>query len=138
MWKSLGVALFALALAAPAPAVGGPIGVSQSDLPSYTHQFTITNNSTHTIRYTVWWTNSTTYHDTLAPGQGMTYSIGPDSNGKFARPHVSFRAVVGGKTDTVYDLHGNLVTDGQTGTDGSPKPYDFEDTGPNTIDFFEL
>jgi hypothetical protein len=129
----LALAVATLALPTPAAHAGPRVGSSQSDQSSNKRAFSITNNSSCTITYTIWWTNSTnTAQATLAPGRGATCSYGPDSNGDFQKPHISFRAEVGGKTDTVYDLDDSAVTDGQKG-----KLYEFKDTGRNTIDLFK-
>jgi hypothetical protein len=142
MRKCIGFVVLALAvatLALPTPtAYAGPnVGSSQSDAPSSTHQFTITNKSNKTITYKVWWENTNnSYEDTLAPGKSYWYSIGPNSDGSYARPFITYCPTVGDSTETTVLLHGNPVTDGQTGTFGSPNLYNFYNTGSKTIKIY--
>jgi hypothetical protein len=139
MTKWIGVVVLALAvvgLALPTPAAyAGPPRSSQSDQPSSNRAFSITNNSSCTITFTIRTGNGKTDELTLAPGRGAAVSYGPNSKGQFLKPQISFRAEVGGKTDTFYDLDDSPVTDGQTGPVGTV--YEFKDTGRNTIDLFK-
>jgi hypothetical protein len=144
MKKCIGIVVLALAvagLALPAPAAyAGPnVGSSKSDQPHSTRQFTITNNSSQTVTYDVWWGddfNGGYKGETLKPGYYMWYSVDPDKNGNFPQPKIHFPGAdrKGNPVWKFYVLKDNLVTDGQTGTVGSPKAYTFDDAAYNSVD----
>jgi hypothetical protein len=128
--------LVTLGLALCRPASAQNIGHSQADLPVVRGEFTLTNSTSYTITYLVRWGNRGFWDKVvLPPGWTETHSHGLDGNLRAPVPHIQFQRWNNGLSEIKsYRMDFYVVSDGMTGSSGTPKPYYYVPSDAYVID----
>jgi hypothetical protein len=117
------------------------IGTSIADAPNLNGMFTVSNNSTFTITYSVKWGNEEWKKTTVGPRMTGRHWHPLDGNRRAPRPQLSFKTAPGARTSKTFDLKFYAV--GFAGYGPKPnltgaKEYEFRDS-PNgaSVDLHE-